>query len=370
MHALRRTAGVSLIEALVALAVMAFGMLAVVGLQSTLRQNGDMAKQRAEAVRIAQREVELWRAYRALTHATDDVTYANLVDLDDPGEDVVGVNATYTRTRIVEEEGALGYKTLAVEVAWDDRRGERQIVRLNTAVAAVAPELAGTLTVAPLDGGVRRPMPMGRSPAIPRQALDLGDGTSALKPPGATDGVAWRFDNVTGMITLCTTTAATTPEITAGALTCADTVAVLLGGYVRYATSMAVAPTAADAMNPPGSHEPLSIVLQRTSPEPALSIGCYQDVVGDVVTYFCAVPLAGADGGWSGTLNFGPSPPVATAHDSSVATERRICKYPQTVNLVDISSGLINQNYLVIRAGNGTSKFDCPEGTSAHQPPA
>ena len=48
-----RSQGVSLFEALVALAVMAFGILGIVGLQMSLRQNADVSKQRAEAVRIA-----------------------------------------------------------------------------------------------------------------------------------------------------------------------------------------------------------------------------------------------------------------------------------------------------------------------------
>ena len=43
--------GVSLIEAIVAMAVMAFGMVAIVGLQGTLRQNSDIAKQRSEVER-------------------------------------------------------------------------------------------------------------------------------------------------------------------------------------------------------------------------------------------------------------------------------------------------------------------------------
>jgi Tfp pilus assembly protein PilV len=50
--------GVSLVEAMVALAVMAFGMLAEVGVQTTLRLNADVAKQRSEATRIAQETLE------------------------------------------------------------------------------------------------------------------------------------------------------------------------------------------------------------------------------------------------------------------------------------------------------------------------
>ena len=59
----RAARGVSLVEALVALAVMAFGMLAVAGIQGMLRLNSDVAKQRSEAVRIAQEQIEQLRAF-------------------------------------------------------------------------------------------------------------------------------------------------------------------------------------------------------------------------------------------------------------------------------------------------------------------
>jgi hypothetical protein len=49
-----------------ALAVMALGMMGLVGVQSTLRNTSDVAKQRSEAVRIAQVEIERWRAFTAL----------------------------------------------------------------------------------------------------------------------------------------------------------------------------------------------------------------------------------------------------------------------------------------------------------------
>ncbi|HPO19087.1 MAG TPA: hypothetical protein PLO07_07820, partial [Rubrivivax sp.] len=55
--------GMSLVEAIVAMAVMAFGMIAIVGLQSSLRQNSEIAKQRSEAVRIAEEAIEQWRAF-------------------------------------------------------------------------------------------------------------------------------------------------------------------------------------------------------------------------------------------------------------------------------------------------------------------
>ena len=66
MSSAARSRGVSLIEALVALAVMAFGLLGVVGMQATLRFNADVSRQRAEAVRMAQEKMEEMRAFGVL----------------------------------------------------------------------------------------------------------------------------------------------------------------------------------------------------------------------------------------------------------------------------------------------------------------
>ena len=66
-QAQRRVLGASLIEALVAMLVMALGLLAVTGIQSRLRQSGDAAKQRTEATRIAQAEMQRLRSYSVLS---------------------------------------------------------------------------------------------------------------------------------------------------------------------------------------------------------------------------------------------------------------------------------------------------------------
>ncbi|MBL0296205.1 MAG: prepilin-type N-terminal cleavage/methylation domain-containing protein [Betaproteobacteria bacterium] len=80
MNQRRRSArGVSLVEALVALAVMAFGMLGLIGVQSTLRLNGDTAKQRSEAVRIAQSRLDDLRAFSVLPVTAGASAYADIV---------------------------------------------------------------------------------------------------------------------------------------------------------------------------------------------------------------------------------------------------------------------------------------------------
>ncbi len=78
----RPVRGTSLVEAVVAMAVMAFGMLAVVGVQSTLRLNADVAKQRSEAVRIAQEAMEAARGFGVIeAPATDRRAYADIGDV-------------------------------------------------------------------------------------------------------------------------------------------------------------------------------------------------------------------------------------------------------------------------------------------------
>ena len=59
----RSLRGVALIEAMIAMLVMAFGTLALVGVQATLRLNSDIAKQRAEATRIALADLETARNF-------------------------------------------------------------------------------------------------------------------------------------------------------------------------------------------------------------------------------------------------------------------------------------------------------------------
>ena len=61
-----RQRGVSLIEALIAMLVMALGMVGIAALQAKLRVNSDVAKQRSEAVRIAEEDIENFRAFGTL----------------------------------------------------------------------------------------------------------------------------------------------------------------------------------------------------------------------------------------------------------------------------------------------------------------
>ena len=376
--------GITLVEALVALAVLGFGLLAYVGVQSTLRINGDLARQRAEAVRIAQDTVESWRAFSVLRadpaqpdlRAFDDILASALL----PPVTVVGTNATYTVTRSVDADAALGLKTVVVDVDWRDRADALQSLRLATAIAEVAPELAGTLAV-PGDGVPGRRL-AGRHPAIPLDAMPVDGGRSRL-PIAQPDGsvVTLEFDDLSGLITsLCMQPGR-----------CDPVNARLLSGHVRYAT-LPTAPTPTDAERPPSAAQPpAGVELRRTAPV-ADTLTCLTQRRSHDIRYFCAVPIslppAGVAPGWTQDRWSGRTVltglPLANSLNDASADHFRVCRYTphrdhravgtgsppmrnadHPLDYLDVSTALTNQNFLVIRAGDGTAAFDCPDDDPA-----
>ena len=392
-------AGVSLIEALVALVVMAFGVLGVAGLQATMRQNADISKQRSEAVRIAQESIEDGRAFTVLAtppppasgpaaRAYEDVNTA-------VASNVIGytTNTSYTIARTVVNSASPPIKTLVVDVAWADRTGQTQHVLLNSSIAGIAPELAGSLGI-PANGTPTR-QPRGRSVDIPVAAVDQpGSGTSVFTPPGAPT-VRWIFNNLTGIIT----------SICNPAEECTDHSAFLLSGYVRFATG-AAQPTSMDAENPPSGAFALDVQVNLTSPS-VQAVACFEQTQPGYVAYYCAVPITNAaPHQWSGqsVLVTSPGQLIASLSADKAADQYKVCRYTpgrsEDANSDGVADGdkplsgnighplvyrnvlapLSNQNFLVIRAGDGATSFACPGddastpfvngNTWPHQPPS
>lgn len=362
--------GISLIEALVALAVMAFGTLSVLGVQGSLRLNADIARQRSEALRIAQLAIEEVR--RTDTLAEFDAL------VDDGPNDVVGAvgDTTYSVTRTVREATAAEdedgvpldltgprYKGVTLTVDWTDRTGQAQSLELTTALHGALPVLSGSLSV-PTDVAPVR-SPGGRHRAVPQEAVDQGDGTSRFTPPGAGAGVSWTFDNVSGVITrLCTG--------------CDPVNALLLSGYVRFATT-SVAPTGADAEIPPSPAQAAAVQVTQTLPVGVPAPTCYARLDLAYVVYYCAVQTLGDGSGWSGRSSIVPS--VSLPFSAGAETDHyRVCRYtrlvgsppaPSTANIdhpdtyANLAMALTDQNFLVIRAGDGTTAFACPGDDSS-----
>ena len=389
-HSRLRERGISLIEALVAMGVMAFGMLAVVGLQVTLRANSDVAKQRAEAVRIAQGEVEHWRAFTRIPHLDAFTTsYDDLISDAPPA--YVGINATYQTTRTITTTGSPPFKTLFVQVAWKDRADQDQSVQLSTAIAGTPPELVGTLALPP--SGIPARQPLGRNPAIPVLAKDFGDRSGFVPPQPGGGTVTWVFNNTTGLIVgVCAAAGvANSSLLTIDIInSCDATTRQLLSGYVRFASTAALHVPASEARSPGGLAMNLHLTLTPgpTSAAVVLSSTCFDDaatvagaaVPGAAVSYYCAI-VSSASKTWAGRSRIDPLAGGWTISNAG-APNFTVCRYTPLANdggagskNVDhplnyteagsaAGAALTNQNFLVITAADGCAPYT---GTRTHQ---
>jgi Tfp pilus assembly protein PilV len=393
--------GVSLVEAMVALAVMGFGMLAVVGVQSTLRLNGDIAKQRSEATRIAQDALEQGRTFQVINTADKAPGQVAWQEIVSGTQDITPENssATYRVQRTVTTYTDPPAKAMRVTVSWNDRSGQPQEVTLSSSIAAAAPALSGTLGVRPgtaSGGPVRRPFK--RHQSIPVQARDFGDGRSAFVPPFRS-WVVLVFNNVTGLITgICDrafgdgslSNENIQPEDVSS---CANnTLAQLLSGFVRFHREIADPPlTAADVEDPAGPALRMRMQITLTSTGHPSGSFCIDDANSESTsngelpfsTYFCVVK-SNSSGRWSGRTFIEPQ--VTVVDDQEIAWQissaagndnYRICRYTtassdaQAVpnidhprNYSDVNGNLTDQNFVVIPSVK-TCPTDVPANPAA-----
>jgi Tfp pilus assembly protein PilV len=232
--------GFTLIEALTSMAVTAFGMLAVAGFYVTMSQNADVAKQRSEAVRLAQLKMEELRAFEQVAadgagnrfDYTDDVVSGN--DTVDANNGAYATNTSYARTWTVTGTGTDPQKWIRVEVTWTDRTNNGQNVVLRSVIARSDAAGIGTLAVGP--GPTKPRSPKNRSVDIPYPAVSLAGGMSGFTPPGG-GSPFYVFNNVTGEVLGSCTTAlneGATVTFGAGGCTAFATRAYLVTGYIRF----------------------------------------------------------------------------------------------------------------------------------------
>ena len=410
-RARRQELGVTLIEALVALMVMGFGMVALVELMTNLRRSGDIGKQRNEAMRIAQAEMATLRNFSMLvkpTPAASGVTDfdTDLVSAAARNAAPADSNATYSVARatglLVDDATEPQARRVQVTVSWNDRATRQgdapQAIVLNSIVARVDPAFAGSLSITPPPGGTRQPG--GRHPAIPTSAKDLGDKTSAYRPSNLS-GAVWVFNNVSGVIVgkcsidPATPVAALTP---ADVETCRNnTVGYLLSGTIRFSNTDPPNPTRPEAMAIPldvaivsSSYQTPELGLNgaprkdvngnyimRTLTATAPSYECF-DAAPDaapslqpLVNYDCIVyPDDASPRTWSGKVV------LSGFNIGTLASDYRVCRYSADYNgngtpyvnstvaydnfehpevYVGVTGSLARQNFLVIK---GTSS--CP----------
>jgi type IV pilus modification protein PilV len=201
-----RQAGFTLVEALVALLVMSFGMLALAGMQMTMNRSADLARQRSEAVRLAQLKMEQLRAYDGIDSGS--YTYGANVVSSGSAETICPTctsplnsttNATFARSwAVTRSDGVTAttsddlQKWIRVAVSWTDRTNQTQTVTLSSVIARNDP-----IAIEGMVGGQARAKtryPKNRNINVPYPAVTLSGGkTSAFIPPPG--NVIYVFDN-------------------------------------------------------------------------------------------------------------------------------------------------------------------------------
>jgi Tfp pilus assembly protein PilV len=308
-HRSHRQRGITLVEALIGVLLLSLGLLGALRLQSWLRLNGDVARQRTEAVRLAQQDMEHMRGFanasqfQAITNQRSEADHPLTL---------------FTLDRTVSANAPL--KNSLVAVSWQDRGGSAQTVTLHSNIAGLPPVYSAALALPSQDQTLspRRHLPPG--------ANRLSDGRSALKPT-SNAGVAWIINTATGEVSAECTVPATLAarDITEADLTrCTELTARLLRGYIRF--SLGPVPDAQQA-----NDEPLALTLT-----PAIA-RCETESVRHAseryLAYTCLLPVGATEPlrivpeGWA----FG-----------ATASTYKACRYAH-------SNASAPHNYLVIR---------------------
>ncbi len=419
-HPLRkRQRGTTLLEALVAFLVLSLGMLTVARVQTQLRFNSDVARQRSEAVRLGQDELETLRAFSVVAASGAARSFADVATASRTVDSSTGhaSNTRYLVARQVDAASAPHAKTASITVSWTDRAGDAQHVVLDSVISGSDPAYSGALGLP--RNATQAKGALGRANTIPLGAKDLGNGSSAFKPVRA-GAYALVFDNSTGMVTArCSGVAAATAALTVADLTTCDTrTGQLLSGVVRFTAAAPPQPGQANDVPLPlavalalsgGNYpqvpvcdaEPMKTVTyaaagsQRVEAVPInalpASVGAASWVdSGDRHTAYTCVVYPLASGLWSGRATLVPAGWTL----GNGAADRRVCRYTADLDAsgsidtnaehpadyAGVAGALANQNFLVVKGseacpGAAAARIDgragdvfANLGTAPHQP--
>ena len=150
--------GYSMVEVLVTMLIVPFGLLGVAKFQSNIMVVGAETKTRTEALYAAEQKIEEIRTFANTT------SYNGIAD----GNDIVsanpGSNATLNRSWSITNSSSPNYKTITVDVAWTGSDEQPKSVTLTSYVSMADPVMSGKLVLADTTPTPVTPLPSDPTP--------------------------------------------------------------------------------------------------------------------------------------------------------------------------------------------------------------
>lgn len=355
----RMQRGFSLMEAMVAMLITSFGLLALAGINLKLARNEDVAKQRSEAVRLAQEKVEALRSFTQLDTAAGVLAWADLANGNDSisGSAAYHTNTSYARSWQVLDTANDPMRRVQVTMSWTDRVGEAQSVTFSSVISKTDPSDVGSLGF-PLPANTTLKRPKNRSLNIPVPAIDLGNGNSVVQ---LQNNFAVVFSNESGyVVKTCNFLVHTAADLA----NCTETAAYIIAGYVSLSGTSTF---------PTGLAVNTGLLTGATGVTCSLSDATDQNngsVISGYKYYLCVVSVNVAGASWSGKVRLAGS-------GLNSGTNYLVCRFQfpaasgisnNQLNVqpyVNVNDSLDNQNYLV------TTASSCPTvsslATTQHQ---
>lgn len=346
--------GFSLIESLIALVIVSFGLLAIAGVHLKLARGEDIARQRGEATRLAQEKLEELRSFTQLDAAAGVNSWGGMAGATDTisnDPNAYHANTTFTRTWQVLDSVDDAWRRVRVTVAWTDRvneeANEETTLSFNTMISKTDPFDSGALAF-PLPGNTTLKRPKNRSLNIPVPATDLGDGHSAIR---VTDTLYAVFSNDSGWVVR---TCGFEITLASQLSLCPETTAYIIAGYISLSGPNAFpADLAINTTQITGSTG-----VTCAAPSDALDQNDISQKIAGYKYYMCVVHVAATGDAWSGMVR------LAASSLNNSATDYLVCRFqykakvdkpsvdnPNNVQpYTGVTDSLDNQNYLITTA--------------------
>lgn len=140
MKKIKSNIGMTLIEVLIALAILATGVIVLVKFQGDLLRNVSQSQQQSEAMVIAEGKMDELRNYSVIETTGGATAYD---DISSGTSSVVGNNVTYTLTWTVTNVSSPPHKSIRVTVSWTDSGNKSESITLDSIVSPSDPAKSG-----------------------------------------------------------------------------------------------------------------------------------------------------------------------------------------------------------------------------------